>query len=105
MQAGLLKDIITFLENEPTRDTYGGLSDQWVEAFKKRAYVRFNSGSRKEVNNEVINTEVLTFMIRYTKEVQEKMRIVYEGRKYKINMINRDRIQQATIIQAESINE
>jgi SPP1 family predicted phage head-tail adaptor len=105
MQAGLLKDKITFLKNEPTRDTYGGSFDNWVEAFEKRVYIRFNSGSRKEVNSEVINTEVLTFMIRYTKEVQEKMRIVYEGRKYKISMINRDRIQQATIIQAESINE
>ena len=105
MQAGLLKDIITFLKNEPTRATYGGSSDQWVEVFKKRAYVRFNSGSRKEVNNEVINSEVLTFTIRYTKDVNEKMRIVYDGRKYRIIMINRDRIQQATIIQTESINE
>lgn len=105
MQAGLLRDIITFLRSESKRDDFGGTSETWAPAFDKRAYVRFKTGARKEVNSEVINTSVITITIRYCKAVNEKMRIVYEGMKYRIVSINRDRRQQSTEIEAEAINE
>lgn len=44
-------------------------------------------------------------MIRICKEVNAKMRIDYGGQKYKILSINHDRKQQATVIEAEVINE
>lgn len=105
MQAGLLRDIITFSESERKRDSYGGTTESWTPVFDKRAYVRFKSGTRKEVNSEVLNTSVITITIRYCKNVTEKMRITYEGMKYRILSINRDRIQQSTVIEAEAINE
>ena len=105
MQAGLLRDKIIFLRNDPTRDAYGGSSDNWVEVFMKRAYVKFDNGSRKEIAGEIINTTFNTFTIRYNKDVTPQMRIRYEGFKYRIISINRDRIQQSTVIKAELINE
>lgn len=105
MQAGLLRDIITFSGSERKRDALGGTSEVWTPVFEKRAYVRFKSGARKEVNSEVLNTSVITITVRYCRDVSEKMRITYEGAKYRIISINRGRLQQSTVIEAEAINE
>lgn len=105
MQAGLLRDLVRFQESETQRDHMGGLSENWVDVFSKRAEVKFASGSRALVNGEVFNPLAITCKIRYCKEIHEKMIFIYEGRKYKIISINRDRLQQCTIIQAELINE
>ena len=85
MQAGLLNEMIAFYRSESKRDNLGGTSESWVKVFDKRAYIRFKSGARKEIN--------------------AKMRIEYDGQKYKILSINHDRKQQATVIEAEVINE
>lgn len=105
MQAGLLNEMIGFYRNESIRDSLGGTSESWVKVFDKRAYIRFKSGARKEANGEIYNTTVNTIMIRICKEVNAKMRIEYDGQKYKILSINHDRKQQATVIEAEVINE
>lgn len=105
MQAGLLSEIITFLSSETKRDEFGGLSETWVEAFNKRAEVRYKSGARVEVNGEVLNTWTITIRVRYCKDISTNMRIVYEGRKYKIAFIHPDRKMQSVTIEAELINE
>ena len=94
MQAGLLNEMIAFYRSESKRDNLGGTSESWVKVFDKRAYIRFKSGARKEANGEIYNTTVNTIM-----------RIEYDGQKYKILSINHDRKQQATVIEAEVINE
>lgn len=105
MQAGLLREIVQFQETQTKRDALGGISDEWVTIFTKRAQIKFASGSRKLVNGEVFNPFAITCKIRYCKDVNEKMRFIYDDRNYRIISINRDRIQQCTIIQAELINE
>lgn len=105
MQAGLLNEIITFHRSETTRDSLGGTSESWEKAFDKRAYIRFKSGARKEANGEIYNTTVNTIMIRICKDVNAGMRIEYDGQRYRILSINHDRRQQATVIEAEVINE
>lgn len=105
MQAGLLTEIITFLQAEQERDKFGGVTENWIEAFKKRACVRYKTGTRKEINNEVLNTHTVTIKIRYCRDVSEKMRIVYEGRKYRIAFIHPDKKDQSITIEAELINE
>lgn len=105
MQAGLLRDTVRFQEAQTQRDELGGLSDKWVDVFSKRAEVKFASGSRKSVNGEIFNPLAITCKIRYCKDVHEKMIFIYEDRRYKIISINRDRLQQTTVIQAELINE
>nr|DAQ36110.1 MAG TPA: Putative head tail adaptor [Caudoviricetes sp.] len=105
MQAGLLREIIRFQESKTQRDELGGFSDNWVDVFSKRADVRFASGNRTLVNGEVFNPLAITCKIRYCRDVHEKMIIIYDYRKYRIISINRDRLQQCTVIQAELINE
>lgn len=105
MQAGLLRDKIVFMRNQPGRDEFGAYSDSWVTAFVRRARVQFDNGTRSNVSGEIVNTTYNTFTIRYCQEVTPKMQIVYEGMKYRIISINRDRKQQSTVIKAELINE
>lgn len=105
MQAGLLREKIAFYRNETVRDKFGGNAQSWVKVFDKRARVTFKNGQRREIAGEVINKTINTFMIRYCKEINANMRIYYDGQKYAINAINKDRLQQATIIEAEVINE
>lgn len=105
MQAGLLREKITFYRNETVRDRFGGNAQSWVRVFDKRARVTFRNGQRKEIAGEIVNSTSNTFMIRYCKDINANMRIHYDGRKYAITSINKDRIQQATIIEAEAINE
>lgn len=105
MQAGLLNELVCFYHSETKRDKLGGTSESWVKSFDKRAYIRFKSGARKEANGEIYNTTVNTIMIRICKVVTAKMRLEYEGQKYKILSINHDRKQQSTTIEAEVINE
>lgn len=105
MQAGLLRDFVRFQEAQTQRDKLGGISEKWIDVFSKRAEVKFSSGSRKLVNGEIFNPLAITCKIRYCKDVHEKMIFIYEERKYKIISINRDRLQQTTVIQAELINE
>lgn len=100
MQAGLLREKIEFYRNEWARD-----GDNWVKAFDKRARVTFKNGQRHEVAGEIVNSTTNMFMIRYCKDINTNMRIYYDGRKYQIVSINKDRLQQATIIEAEAINE
>ena len=105
MQAGLLNEIIAFFNSESKRDKLGGLSESWVKVFDKRARVLFKSGARKEANGEIYNTTVNTVTIRICKDVNAKMRIEYNGQKYRILSINHDRKQQSTFIEMEVINE
>lgn len=105
MQAGLLNEMIGFFRSESKRDNLGGISEEWIKVFDKRAYIRFKSGARKEANGEIYNTTVNTMMIRICKDIDAKMQIEYNGQKYRILSINHDRKQQATVIEAEVINE
>lgn len=105
MQAGLLREKIAFYRNEAVRDKFGGNAQSWVKVFDKRARVTFKNGQRKEIAGEIVNSSSNTFMIRYCKDINANMRIYYDGRKYAIISINKDRLQQATIIEAEAINE
>lgn len=105
MQAGLLREKIAFYRNETVRDKFGGNTQNWVKVFDKRARVIFRNGQRKEIAGEIVNSTSNTFMIRYCRDINANMRIYHDGRKYAITSINKDRIQQATIIEAEVINE
>lgn len=105
MQAGLLTEIVTFQESKTKRDSLGGISDNWETAFVKRAEIKFSAGNRSLINGEVLNPTSIICKIRYCKDINEKMRFIHDGRKYKIASINRDRKQQTTIIKADMINE
>ena len=105
MQAGLLNEIITIEQSTSERDKFGSTKLIWSKLADMRAWVRFKSGARKLINGEVVYVDINTINVRICKTITAKMRIVYNGQRYRITSLNHDRKQQATIMEVEVINE
>lgn len=105
MQAGQLNERITFLVNNPVKDGYGSLKQNWVKYSSRWANCKFKSGQLTKISGEVVNTTVNIFKIRYCKDIDDNMRIEYDGRQYRINSINKDRLNGILVIEGGSVNE
>ena len=105
MRAGKLTETILLQESVPVKNDFGAAPMEWVDYLQTRANIKFNSGNRVNQNNEIFTSYTLTFTIRYYHKVNEQMRIIYQGKKYRILAINSDRAKQSTEIIGELINE
>lgn len=105
MQAGLLKEWVTFEAETITRDEFGGQKKEWKEVLKTRARIQFKSGDQVLENREEIHTLTNTVTIRYRKGIARQMRILWDGEKYRILSIDRNRAEQSLVIKCELINE
>ena len=105
MRAGILTETILLQESVPIKNEFGATSMEWVDYLQTRANIKFNSGNRVNQNNETFTSYTLTFTIRFYHKVNEQMRIIYQGKKYRILAINSNRTKQSTEIIGELINE
>ena len=106
MRAGLLNNIISVEKPEVISDEYGANSLKWVQHIPKtRAKVTYGRGSRTNENNEITFAYEVIFTIRIYHKVDERMRIQWEGKKYRILSIQEDRTLQQLTIKTELINE
>lgn len=106
MRAGLLNSIIQVEKPEVVSDDFGANSLQWVNHIPKtRAKVTYSSGSRVNENNEIIFAYEVIFTVRSYHKITERMRILWEGNKYRILSIEKDKPLQQLIIKTELINE
>jgi len=106
MRAGLLNSVISVEKPEVVSDDFGANSLQWVQHIPKtRAKVTYSSGSRANENNEIIFAYEVIFTARIYHKITERMRILWEGRKYRILSIEEDKALQQLIIKTELINE
>ena len=105
MRAGLLNNPITIQEPITLKDVYGANGIDWKDAINTRAQVAYNSGNRQNQNNEIIHCYTVTFTIRLYHKVNEQMRIIWNGNKYRILSINRELYKQSITIVTELINE
>ncbi|KAA5365073.1 phage head closure protein [Phocaeicola dorei] len=83
MRAGLLTETILLQESVLVKNEFGATSMEWVDYLQTRANIKFNSGNRVNQNNEIFTSYTLTFTIRYYHKVNEQMRIIYQGKKYR----------------------
>ncbi len=105
MRAGDLDEIITFQMKDLKRSDFGGTSVNWIDAFTTNATVIYKGGGRSINVNEIFISSSYTFYIRIYHKVDESMRIIYNGKKYKILSIFKNKSLQAIEIQGELINE
>ena len=106
MRAGLLNKIISVEKPEVVCDEYGANSLKWVQHISKtRAKVTYSSGSRANENNEITFAYEVIFTIRIYHKVDERMRIIWESKKYRILSIEEDQSLQQLTIKTELINE
>ena len=106
MRAGLLNSIVSVEKPEVISDEFGANSLKWVQHIPKtRAKVTYNSGSRANTNNEIIFAYEVVFTVRIYHQIDERMRIRWEGKKYRILSIEEDRTLQQLTIKTELIND
>ena len=107
MQAGLLRHTILFQKPEFIKDEFGSNSLVWNDFKTTRASAKINeAGGRTNENNEIIYAYSVRFSIRYFHEdIDEKMRIIWKNRKYRIIGIFPDHEIQRIVIDTELINE
>lgn len=106
MRAGLLNSVISVEKPEVVTDEFGANTLKWVQHIPKtRAKVTYNSGSRANTNNEIIFAYEVVFTVRIYHQIDERMRIRWEGKKYRILSIEEDRTLQQLTIKTELIND
>lgn len=105
MNGGRLKEIITIQRSTITVDEYGANQLQWKDYITTRADVQYDSGNRMNESNEIIYTYTKTFTIRVYHKVDEKDRIRWDGKYYRILSIEKDKDKQNLTIKTELINE
>ena len=105
MEAGKLKEKITFIQPVTSKNGYGQEITSWINFLTTKSDITYSSGNRVTENNEIINTYVLTFHIRYVKSINEQMRIVFNGKKYRVLSTETNRSNRSCNITGELINE
>lgn len=106
MRAGLLRDVIQVEKPEVVQNDFGANHIEWVTFIDRtRAQVTYSSGNRANENNEIIFAYEVIFTIRVYHQIDERMRIVWKNKKYRILSIEEDLAKQKLTIRTELINE
>lgn len=105
MRAGLLRERVTFQYYVKTRGESAEVIATWEDYHSCKADILSNRGSRKTVIEESTQVGSIELQVRKTKEIDEKMRIVYQGKKYKISYMRYNLLDRTYIINADLINE
>jgi len=106
MRAGSLRWKVTFLKPVITINDYGTEKQSWEEAFTTKADVKFDSGDRIVENQELVFTNIVTFIVRFYHQIDEMMRIQWQGKTYRILSINPELLPyNQKIIKTELVNE
>lgn len=105
MQAGILTEVITIQQPTVNQNGYGANNVGWSDYITTRASVNYNNGNRVNDNNEITFAYLVSFTIRVFHQINERMRIIWKGNKYRILSIELDKHKQKQTIRTELINE
>lgn len=93
MRAGLLTQKIAIWKGETTVSGTGAKISTWVNAFGEgkclHARVTYKNQNMVRKNGNFVLTSEITFTMRYYHTVNEYMRVLWDGRKYRITAIRR----------------
>jgi SPP1 family predicted phage head-tail adaptor len=105
MRAGVLNEVIVLRKPVIVKDEFGAEHVVYEDCFRVRAQVKYNSGNRVTESHEILHSNNVTFTIRNQYDVDEKMRIGYNGNEYLILSVNRERQMQRITFITEPVNE
>lgn len=86
------------------RGDFGEFNEEWSDYLNLKADVKYNSGTKTINNEEIFNTQQITF-ITYYRDITEDMIIIYNDKKYKILFIDEIPFKSGLNIKTELINE
>ena len=104
MNSALLKDPIDIYELITEKTEYGNIKNKYELKYHTRAYVKFNSENQVISEGEVWHPISRTFIVRAYVPVVETDLIEYEGKRYKILSINKNKYYNDTEIQTVLLN-
>lgn len=105
MQAGRLRFIVEIQQRTSVRDAYGAETVTWAPVHTIRADVRFKSGMKQVNEMQIFNAQSIEMYIRYKSDITEEMRVLLNGRTYKIASINEVDYRKTLKIDIERIAE
>lgn len=105
VRAGILTEIIKIQKPTVAVDGYGANDIKWHDYITTRANVTYQNGNRVNDTNEVTFAYQVSFTVRLYHDIDERMRIIYRNKKYRILSIEESRQIQKLTIRAELINE
>ena len=105
MNAGRLKEVITIQKPTISQNEYGANGTQWTDYITTRSDVQFESGNRHTENGDIVFNYTKIVTIKYDHNIDEKDRILWKGKLYRILSVEPDRDKQSIIIRTELIND
>jgi len=88
IQIGNMRYQIDIQYSTIIKDDYGSPSETWVTAFLLRRAVKYVSGNKAIDTDEVFSSQTVQFITHYRGTINEKMRILFSGKKYRILFID-----------------
>lgn len=105
MNAGQLNEPITIEQQKSEKNEFSSVTRSWVRFAETKANVKAQSTDLADDNGELFFGQRATFRIRGYHKVEETMRVIWKGAKYRILGIDDDRPNMMKILRCEKINE
>lgn len=105
MQSHLLKQPIDIYELVVSKTEYGTIQTSYTLKYHTRSYVKFNSENMTVSEGEIFFPVNRTFIIRSYVPVVETDQIEFEGKRYRILSINKNKYYNDIEISCVLVNE
>lgn len=90
MQAGLLRERLTFKESVDVTTPSGFKKKGYVPILTAKAYKKKSSGVEREQAKEMFNSISLTFLLRYNPLIKDTQIVEYNGSDYTISFLDKN---------------
>ncbi len=104
MAAGNKKEKIELYNLIPTRTITGAVEEKYYLRYKLYAEVGFNQNTIQLINDEIVQTDRITFRI-YNRKIQYTDKVVWRDTEYSIISINPLSYTNEIILICEKINK
>lgn len=105
MRAGGLKHRIEIQSNVKTINEYGERVKVWTTTITTKADVLHKDGTSTMKHGEAFTDYKVDFRVRKYHQVDETMRILFDGKKYKIEAVLPNYERSLTLLKTSKINE
>ena len=106
MNAGELDEIIEILRKKTTTNRFGEEVESYVSQGTYKAHVWHRSGGRRYTNSEVVYDYAKTLQVRIYVPIDENLDVIkWEGKKYRILDVDKNKELQCKTINIEEIQE
>jgi head-tail adaptor len=101
---GDLRNNIIVKRLTTSKDAYGSTKESYSSLYNLRAKVKYNSGTKTVDNNEIFNSQNITFSL-YYRSILTSDRIEFNSKNYRILFINEIGFREGLEIVTELIND